>query len=142
MRLGGAHGDTLLQQVANVTAELSGYAVVVSLPADDDLHTLEIHLSALSSTRLLAVVVLENGLIRQLVLDLAPTPNDSALREAESSLRSLDVPVQEVPVALANIADTRRRRGRSHLPRFSRRLAHHEPTPALLAGTQEPLDGA
>ena len=104
MRLKGAHGDTLLQQVANVTAELSGYAVVVSLPADDDLHTLEIHLSALSSTRILAVIVLENGLIRQLVLDLEPTPNDDALREAESSLRSLAVPVQEVPAALVNIA--------------------------------------
>ena len=105
MRLKGAHGDTLLQGVANVTAELSGYAVVVSLPADDDLHTLEIHLSALSSTRILAVVVLENGLIRQLVLDLAPTPDESALREAESSLRSLGVPVQEVPGALADIAN-------------------------------------
>ena len=104
MRLKGAHGDTLLQQVANVTAELSGYAVVVSLPADDDLHTLEIHLSALSSTRILAVIVLENGLIRQLVLDLEPTPNDDALREAESSLRSLAVPVQEVPAALVDIA--------------------------------------
>ena len=124
MRLKGAHGDTLLQGVANVTAELSGYAVVVSLPADDDLHTLEIHLSALSSTRLLAVVVLENGLIRQLVLDLTPTPNDDALREAERGLRSLDVPVQEVPVALANIAT----RAEAEVARTFRALADAWPT--------------
>ncbi len=124
MRLKGAHGDTLLQQVANVTAELSGYAVVVSLPADDDLHTLEIHLSALSSTRLLAVVVLENGLIRQLVLDLAPTPSDDALREAERGLRSLDVPVQEVPVALVNIAT----RAEEEVARTFRALADAWPT--------------
>ncbi len=124
MRLKGAHGDTLLQRVASVTAELSGYAVVVSLPADDDLHTLEIHLSALSSTRLLAVVVLENGLIRQLILDLAPTPNGDALREAESSLRSLDVPVQEVPVALADIAG----RAEEEVARTFRALADAWPT--------------
>ena len=123
-RLKGAHGDTLLQQVANVTAELSGYAVVVSLPADDDLHTLEIHLSALSSTRLLAVIVLENGLIRQLVLDLAPTPDDGALRRAESDLRSLTVPVQHVPIALADIAT----RAEEEVARTFRALADAWPT--------------
>lgn len=103
-RLRGAHGDSLLQQIANVTAELSGYAVVVSLPADDALHMLKIHLSVLSSSRLLAVVVLENGLIRQLVLELEPIPSDSSLREAESSLHGLALPVKEVPLALLNIA--------------------------------------
>ncbi len=103
-RLGGAHGDVLLQRVADVSAELSGYAVVVTLPADDALATLEIHLSALSDARMLAVVVLEHGLVRQVVVDLAPTPDGAALREAESSLRGLTLPVGEVPVALADIA--------------------------------------
>ena len=103
-QLRGAHGDHLLQQIANVAAELSGYAVVVSLPADDELHAHEIHLSALSSSRVLAVVVLETGLIRQLVIDLTPTPSDDTLRDAESSLRQLTLPIGEVPRALYDIA--------------------------------------
>jgi heat-inducible transcriptional repressor len=98
------HGDALLQQLAKITSELSGYAVVVSLPADDALRALEIHLSLLSSTRLLAVVVLENGLIRQLTVDLEPAPSDTTLRDAESNLRQLTLPVSEVPKALLEIA--------------------------------------
>jgi heat-inducible transcriptional repressor len=103
-RLRSAHGDVLLQQLAGITSELSGYAVVVSLPADDALRALEIHLSLLSSTRLLAVVVLENGLIRQLTVDLEPAPSDMTLRDAESNLRQLTLPVSEVPKALLEIA--------------------------------------
>ena len=100
----GVHGEGLLERVASVTAELSGYAVVVSLPTDDELQILEVHLSALSSRRTLAVVVLENGLVRQLALELSPTPADGDLLEAESSLRRLTLPVREVPQALLDIA--------------------------------------
>jgi heat-inducible transcriptional repressor len=103
-KLRQVHGDALLQQLANITSELSGYAVVVSLPADDALRALEIHLSLLSSTRLLAVVVLENGLIRQLTVDLEPAPSDMTLRDAESNLRQLTLPVSEIPKALLEIA--------------------------------------
>jgi heat-inducible transcriptional repressor len=103
-KLRSVHGDALLQQLASVTSELSGYAVVVSLPADDALRALEIHLSLLSSTRLLAVVVLENGLIRQLTVDLEPAPSDNTLRDAESNLRQLTLPVSEIPKALLEIA--------------------------------------
>lgn len=103
-RLHGVHGDTLFQRVADVTAELSGYAVVVTLPADDSLRTLEIHLSNLSNSRLLAVIVLENGLIRQLIVELEPTPDDAVLREAERSLRQLALPVALLPEGLADIA--------------------------------------
>jgi len=102
--LKGAHGDALLQRVARAAAELSGYAVVVSLPADDQLYALEIHLSALSSSKLLAVVILETGLLRQLFVDLNPTPPDEVLREAESCLRQLTVPIGKVPEALRDIA--------------------------------------
>ncbi len=90
--LQAVRGEALWQQVASLSAQLSGYAVLVSLPTDDSLLTLEVHLSALSSTRLLAVAVLETGLIRQVMLDLDPTPTDRALREAE------------MPVALEDIA--------------------------------------
>jgi heat-inducible transcriptional repressor len=103
-KLRAFHGDVLLQQLANITSQLSGYAVVVSLPPDDALRALEIHLSLLSSTRLLAVVVLENGFIRQLTVDLEPAPSDMTLRDAESNLRQLTLPVSEVPKALLEIA--------------------------------------
>ena len=78
-RLQSVHGEALWQQVASLSAQMSGYAVVVSLPADDSLMTLEVHLSALSSSRLLAMVVLETGLIRQVMLELDPTPSDATL---------------------------------------------------------------
>jgi heat-inducible transcriptional repressor len=102
--LQAVRGEALWQQVASLSAQLSGYAVLVSLPTDDSLLTLEVHLSALSSTRLLAVAVLETGLIRQVMLDLDPTPTDRALREAESSLRQLALTVGDMPVALEDIA--------------------------------------
>lgn len=103
-RLRGAHGDALLQRIADVTAELTGYAVVVSLLADEHLHALEVHLSNLSSSRLLAVIVLENGLIRQLIVELEPTPDEEVLREAESRLRQLTLPLARLPQGLADIA--------------------------------------
>ena len=102
--LQGAHGEGLLERVALVTAELSGYTVVVTLPVDDDLNLLEVHLSVLSSRRTLAVVVLENGLVRQLALELSPAPSDADLLEVETSLRRLTLPFREVPQALLDIA--------------------------------------
>lgn len=98
------NGDGLFALVARAAADLSGYAVVVQLPADDALHILEIHLSLLSSSRLLAVVVLENGIVRQLGVDLAPPPPSSVLDDAERNLRQLTLPLGEVPRALDAIA--------------------------------------
>lgn len=103
-QLAAAHGEGLLEAIARAGAELSGYAVVVSLPADARLRTLEIHLSLLSSRRLLAVVVLENGLVRQLAVDLDPAPSDEVIDDAERNLRQLTLPVEQVPRALRAIA--------------------------------------
>lgn len=103
-RLTGAHGDLLLHQLAQVAAELSGYAVVVRLPADPDVHALEIHLSMLHARGLLAVVVLANGLVRQVRVDLDPAPDDAVLGDAERRLRQLTLPVAEVPRALDALA--------------------------------------
>jgi heat-inducible transcriptional repressor len=132
-RLDGKHGDTLLETVASLAADLSGYAVVVSLPADETLHALEIHLSALSSRRLLAVVILENGLVRQLMVDLDPTPSDDVIDGAETSLRQLTVPVGEMPRVLAELAQ----REVSELARTLRALADAWPAmnpPRLFSG--------
>ncbi len=103
-RFAASHGDGLLQQVAQAAAELSGYAVVVSLPADDRLHALEIHLSPLHARALLAVVVLENGLVRQVRVDLDPSPDDGVLDGAERQLRQLTLPIGAVPAALSELA--------------------------------------
>lgn len=103
-RLRGAQGESLLEGLAQATAELCGYAVVVALPADDGLHAHEIHLSLLSDRTVLAVVVLENGLVRQLRVPLDPAPSDAILDDAERNLRQLTLPLREVPGALERLA--------------------------------------
>lgn len=92
-RLDDAAGDHLLQRIAQLTADLTGYAVAVRLPPDNTLHALRIYLTALSSERLLAVVILENGLVRQQTLDARPVPDEGILGEAEASLNRLAVPL-------------------------------------------------
>lgn len=103
-RLQGAHGESLLARIASVVADLSGYAVVVSLPSDDHLKTHEVHLSLLSGRHLLAVVVLENGLVRQFAVELDPAPDEAVIDDAERSLRQLTLPAADVPAALERIA--------------------------------------
>lgn len=104
LQLAGAAGDQFYALASRLAAELSGYAVTVKLPPDDALHLLEIHLSMLSSRRLLAVVVLENGLVRQLGVDLDPVPGEAVIDDAERNLRQLTLPVGGVPRALRAIA--------------------------------------
>lgn len=105
-QLHAADGEGLFSLLARLASELSGYAVVVHIPADEDLHILEIHLSTLSTQRLLAVVVLENGLVRQLSVDLDPVPSDDVLDDAERNLRQLTLPLGEVRGALTSLATT------------------------------------
>lgn len=105
-QLYAADGEGLFSLLAQLASELSGYAVVVHIPADEDLHILEIHLSTLSTQRLLAVIVLENGLVRQLSVDLDPVPSDDVLDDAERNLRQLTLPVGEVREALTSLATT------------------------------------
>lgn len=103
-RLRTLEGDGLFDLASRAAAELSGYAVLVKLPPDESLRILEIHLTLLSSRRLLAVVVLENGLIRQIGVDLDPAPSDATIDDAERNLRQLTLPVGEVPAALRSLA--------------------------------------
>lgn len=113
------YGDQLLQRVAQLAADLSGYAVVVRLAPDDTLHALQIHLSVLSSERLLAVVILENGLVRQQVLTLESMPADSVIGEAEASLSRLSLPVGRLREATLQLA----RSAQGDLRRFLQLLA-------------------
>src|SRR5680860_177 len=104
-RLANADGDDVFQVASGLAAQLSGYAVLVRLPADQSLRVLEIHLSLLSSRRLLAVVVLESGLVRQLGVDLHPAPDDDVIDDAERNIRQLALSVGEVPSALRVLAN-------------------------------------
>lgn len=99
-RLRGLHGSELLHALAALAAELSGYAVVLELPSDPAVRTLEVHLTPLSSRRLLAVAVLENGLTRDLQVPLDPTPDGEVLDDAERILREMALPLGAMPDAL------------------------------------------
>src|SRR5690606_7844146 len=103
--LAGAEGDDLFMAASRVASQLSGYAVVVSLAPNEALRIVEIHLSMMSSRRLLAVIVFENGLVRQLGVDIDPTPTDDVIDDAERNLRQLTLPVGKVPGALRALAE-------------------------------------
>lgn len=99
-------GEDLYAAASRLAARLSGYAVLVRLPPDDALRVHEVHLSLVSSRRLLAVVVLETGLVRQLGVEVDPMPDDDVIDDAERNLRQLDLSVGEAPRALRAAAST------------------------------------
>lgn len=123
-RLQDLHGSELLRTLASLAADLSGYAVVLELPAHDAVRALEVHLTPLSEGRVLAVAVLENGLTRQLMVPLTPAPTEDVLEDAERTLRQMTVPLKEVPVALHSLA----RQAEDELRRTLRALADAWPT--------------
>jgi heat-inducible transcriptional repressor len=98
--LDARHGSDLLRTLAALASELSGYAVVLELPADEGVRALEVHLTPISSRRLLAVAVLDNGLTRDLAIPLDPTPEGEVLDDAERLLREMALPVDAMPAAL------------------------------------------
>jgi heat-inducible transcriptional repressor len=98
--LDARHGSDLLRALAALASELSGYAVVLELPADDGVRALEVHLTPISSRRLLAVAVLDNGLTRDLAIPLDPTPDGEVLDDAERLLREMALPLDAMPTAL------------------------------------------
>lgn len=103
-KLGAVAGDSVFDLASRLASELSGYAVRLRLRPDESVRILEIHLTLLSSRRLLAVVVLENGLIRQLGVDLDPAPSEAIIDDAERNLRQLTLPVGQIPAALRQLA--------------------------------------
>ena len=102
--LDGRHGSDLLRALAALASELSGYAVVLELPADGSVRALEVHLTPISSRRLLAVAVLDNGLTRDLAIPLDPTPDGDVLDDAERLLREMTLPLAQMPDALRDRA--------------------------------------
>lgn len=98
--LDGRHGSELLRALAALASELSGYAVVLELPIDGEVRALEVHLTPLTSQRLLAVAVLDNGLTRNLAIPIDPAPDGAVLDDAERVLRELALPLDAMPDAL------------------------------------------
>jgi len=98
--LAAQHGSALLRSLAASTANLAGYAVVLEVPGDGSVRALEVHLSPLNGRRVLAVAVLENGLTRDLSIDLDPTPDEEVLSDAERAIRDLAVPLTDMPNAM------------------------------------------
>lgn len=98
--LAALHGRALLDGVAATASDLAGYAVVLELPADPDVRALEVHLSPLSSGRVLAVAVLENGLTRDALVPIDPAPSADVLDETERLVRDLALPLPAMPDAL------------------------------------------
>ncbi len=139
LSLNGTHGDHFLQNLANAASILSGYAVIVRLPANPDIKALEIHLSCLSSTRILAVVILENGLIRQLSLELDPVPREAVLREAEQNLRQLAVPLKELPEGIKDIAKRAKEELSNTLLALAGALPHITPPRVFSQGLKQVL---
>ncbi len=102
--LDGIRGESFYQQLVRMSAKFSGYGVLLELPADNSLRALSIHLSLLTDARVLAVVVLETGLVRQVTLKIEPTPDNEALQSAERRLSSLKQPLAELPEVLEHHA--------------------------------------
>jgi|GEM_PF-145274 len=98
--LSSRHGSNLLRSLASATAQLSGYAVMLELPGDGTVRALEVHLSPLSERQVLAVAVLENGLTRDLSIELDPTPDADVLGDVERMLRELSLPLTAMPEAM------------------------------------------
>ena len=98
--LDGIRGESFYQQLVMLSAHLSGYGVLLELPANNALRALSIHLSLLTDGRVLAVVVLETGLVRQVTLNINPTPQDEALESAERTLSRLKEPFEDLPQML------------------------------------------
>lgn len=106
-RLELLHGESLFGDLARMAAELSGYAVVVQLPRPASLRLRQVHLSPAGDRKLLAVFLLEDGLVHQRLIPLESPPHDGDIGEAESILRQLDLPVGAMREALSSLASGR-----------------------------------
>ena len=99
-RLAGLHGSELLERLAVVASNLTGYAVVLDVAADPNLQTLTVHMTPMSERHLMVVAVFENGLTRKRTLDLSPTPGAAVLEDAERTVRDLALPISTMEAAL------------------------------------------
>ena len=79
----GPRRETLLVQVAS---RLAGYPAMLRLRPQRAPRLLQVHLSNLTSGKVLAVAVLEGGRVREARIELSFTPSEAQLNEAEQRL--------------------------------------------------------
>jgi heat-inducible transcriptional repressor len=100
--LGSVDGEPRLRLAMQLTASLSGYAAVLSLaPKEARLETLL--LSSLEQGRILAVLLLEGGLLRELILDVGFRPEAEALERVASALCAEPRDLAQVPHKLERL---------------------------------------
>jgi heat-inducible transcriptional repressor len=103
MALGSVDGESRLRLAMQLTASLSGYAAVLSLaPTEARLETLL--LSPLEQGRILAVLLLEGGLLRELILDVGFRPEPEALERLKSALCAEPRALEQIPQKLERLA--------------------------------------
>jgi heat-inducible transcriptional repressor len=95
-------GDNRLRVGMQLAASLSGYAAVaVVTPRETKLEAM--FLSGLTDGRVLAVLILEGGIAREINFDPGFRTERSTLERLEDALRGAGVPMREVPARLANL---------------------------------------
>lgn len=97
--LGSVEGESRLKLAMQLTSSLSGYAAVLSfVPKEARLEKLL--LSNLEQGRILAVVLLEGGLFRELILDVGFRPESETLERIASTLCLEPRGIDQVPQKL------------------------------------------
>lgn len=97
---GRGAGLDRLRRLVLLASQLSGYAVVLEVQRDGDLRSVQIHLTPLGGTRLLAVAVTDDGWTRDLALTIDPRPDDGAVVDAEAVLRQIVVAPSDMASAI------------------------------------------
>ncbi|MFN3265249.1 MAG: HTH domain-containing protein [Deinococcales bacterium] len=100
--LGSVNGESRLRLAMQLTASLSGYAAVLSLvPKEARLEKLL--LSNLEQGRILAILLLEGGLLREIILDVGFRPETEALERISNTLCSEPRSIDQVPDKLERL---------------------------------------
>jgi heat-inducible transcriptional repressor len=101
--LGSVDGEQRLRLAIQLTASLSGYAAVLSL-APKEARLEKILLSNLEQGRILAVLLLEGGLLRELILDVGFRPEPEALERLANALCLEPKGLDQMPHKLDKLA--------------------------------------
>ncbi len=95
-------GEHRFRMAMTLAAGLSGYAAVMTFaPKEARIET--ILLSVLEGGRVLAVVLLEGGMARELILDVGFRPEREALERLENALRETTLQTHEIPARLQQL---------------------------------------
>ncbi len=99
MAIGSVVGEQRFRMAMMLASSLSGYAAVMTLaPKEAQIET--ISLSTLDGGRVLAVLLLQGGMAREIVLDVGFRPERNVLERLETALREPPLETHEIPLKL------------------------------------------